>query len=89
MVFGAMALIAWRELPPSPMRPSAVAACLAIVLAAGFARIRIGVHWPSDVLGGYLYGAAFLLTLLALPAFNPERVSGTDPAKARPEGNCD
>ena len=86
LVFGALALIAWRELPPSPLRPAAVAACLAVVLAAGLARIRIGVHWPSDVLGGYLYGAAFLLTLLTLPPFAAERASGADRAMPQSDG---
>ncbi len=43
-----------------PLRLLLQAGCLLAVLAAGPARVYVGVHWPSDVL------AAYLLALLAL-----------------------
>jgi membrane-associated phospholipid phosphatase len=42
-------------------------AALLVILATGYGRIRVGAHWPSDVLGGYLWGA-FLLTVAVLVA---------------------
>lgn len=33
----------------------------AVIVAVGLSRIYVGAHWPSDVLGGYVIGAIFLL----------------------------
>jgi undecaprenyl-diphosphatase len=33
---------------------------VSLILAMGVSRVYQGVHWPSDILGGYLLGGAFL-----------------------------
>jgi undecaprenyl-diphosphatase len=45
-----------------------------ISLTAGATRVYFGVHWPSDVLGGWLLGFAW--TLVAWIALGPSRKPG-------------
>jgi membrane-associated phospholipid phosphatase len=52
-------------------RRIAVVVAVVMVLAIGFSRIALGVHFVSDVLGGYILGAAWVAAMLA--AFNPGR----------------
>jgi len=37
-----------------------------LVLAIGISRVYLGVHYPSDVIAGYLAGAGWILTVLVL-----------------------
>jgi membrane-associated phospholipid phosphatase len=43
-----------------------VAAALLLSLCIGMSRVMLGVHWPTDVIGGWTFG--LLWVLLALPA---------------------
>lgn len=55
-------------------RPAAVVAGAAFVLAVGFARVSLGVHFVSDVLGGYVLGLAWVAaTTAAFSAWRRER----------------
>jgi membrane-associated phospholipid phosphatase len=47
-------------------RPVAVAVAVAAVLAIGFARVTLGVHFVSDVLAGYALGAAWVAAMVAV-----------------------
>jgi len=59
LFFGTMAIFAGAYLPRRMVRP-AQALLLGVILLAGPARVFAGAHWPSDVAGGYLWGAAAL-----------------------------
>ena len=57
---------------------------IALILAVGFARMYDMDHWPSDVAGGYLLGAIWLLLLI--PAFLYfQRISWRTSPKQAPE----
>ena len=60
VVYGALLLVLLPFVPPR-LRRWAVAAGVVLVLAVGFTRIALGVHFLSDVIGGYCLGLAFLL----------------------------
>lgn len=48
------------EIGPLPVRLAAHGASLAAILAVGYSRIYFGVHFPSDVLGGFTAGLGWL-----------------------------
>jgi membrane-associated phospholipid phosphatase len=47
-------------------RSLAIVAAIAMAVLVGCARIASGEHWPSDVLGGWLLGAAWLVVCLTV-----------------------
>jgi undecaprenyl-diphosphatase len=53
-------------------RRAAAMFAVLMILAIGFSRIALGVHYVSDVLGGYVLGAAWVAAMAA--AFNAMRV---------------
>lgn len=42
---------------------------ISIALLIGFSRIYVGVHYPFDVLGGFLLGSSLALTIIYLSRF--------------------
>ncbi len=71
IAYGALLLVLMPALAPKARRP-AVAGVVVLVLAIGFSRLALGVHYVSDVIGGYALGLAWLAASTA--AFSVWRV---------------
>lgn len=59
VTYGAVLVALWPYLSPGLRRVATVATVL-LVTAVGSSRLLLGVHFPTDVLGGYLLGVAWL-----------------------------
>jgi undecaprenyl-diphosphatase len=60
LLYGTLAvLVAYTPLP-TPARRLLQSACLAVVVLMGVARVYVGAHWPSDVLGSWLWGGLII-----------------------------
>lgn len=75
-LFGAIALL-WRS-------QALTGFCAAMILATGLSRVWLGVHWPSDIMGGWIAGAAWLL--LTAPLLADPRDASTG-CRIAPDGN--
>jgi undecaprenyl-diphosphatase len=63
----AVAFVLAGEVPGSKRARTATRGLIvAVVLLVGLCRVLSGAHWPSDVLGGYVWAAVFLLPMIAL-----------------------
>ncbi len=62
--YGALLLV-FLPLMTNRVRNLAIAAYVVLVLAIGFSRLMLGVHFISDVIGGYVLGIAWLAASVA------------------------
>ena len=64
--WGMVAILLTRRMR-TPLGKAAVwAAAIVVVILVGLSRIYLGVHYPTDVLGGYLAAVAWLGAVYAL-----------------------
>ena len=73
----ANAMITWLAialLVPVSYRNRAIAVGigLALALQAGWSRVALGVHWPSDVLGGWAFATFWLIFCMRLASVRPD-----------------
>ena len=64
LLYGSVICLRRRLVRPRLLRLLLAVGAAAAIVITGFGRIYTGAHWPSDVLGGYLWGTLLLLTVL-------------------------
>lgn len=84
VVCGLLLWLAHHYGAPRPVWRTAPTAAVVSVVGVGLTRVWLGVHWPSDVLGGWLLGALVVVLAVLLhrrwaPSPSPYRADGAAP----------
>lgn len=58
---------------PRPWRGVLMGLALSLVLAVGVSRVYLGAHYPSDVLGGFAFGTAWVAVCVAVAGLEHHR----------------
>ncbi|HEY6608292.1 MAG TPA: phosphatase PAP2 family protein [Candidatus Limnocylindria bacterium] len=87
IAYGVLAVLVSRLAIPIALRALIVAGLIVTIFTVGLSRVWLGVHFPSDVLAGWLLGGAFVcayaaITLPASPGPG-EAAADEDPAAPR------
>ena len=61
---GLLTYFALTRLQRRGLRMLTLSGFAAIIIWIGVSRVYLGAHWPSDVIGGYICGTLFLMTLV-------------------------
>jgi undecaprenyl-diphosphatase len=69
----AVVYILFIMLVPQARHPLWQAAAAVMILLTGLSRIMLGVHWPTDVIGGWMLGTSFALMAAAVIAWREDR----------------
>ncbi|MBP1966657.1 phosphatase PAP2 family protein [Paenibacillus aceris] len=59
-LYGVVAFLVWRHIATSLGRGLLILVSIVMIVAIGVSRIYLGVHYPSDVLGGFLASGSWL-----------------------------
>ncbi len=78
---GMLAVVAWRLPLPRGVKVGVTAVLAVVVALNGTSSVYMGVHWPSDVLGGVLWGLVIVipagLALIPRPPLSTSRERGS------------
>src|SRR3546814_9946479 len=71
--------VAIALLVPVRQRNRAIAVGLgfAAALQVGWSRVALGVHWPSDVIGGWAFGLLWVMVCMRLASARPDAEAST------------
>jgi membrane-associated phospholipid phosphatase len=71
-ILGVLAVVSLPQINHRRKRAAVVVASVLLVALIGFSRMYLGVHWPTDVLGGWLIGAGWLILCLTVRGLRAE-----------------
>jgi membrane-associated phospholipid phosphatase len=81
VVFGVLAVLGYRRARTRATRVAIAVTAALLVAVVGVSRVYLGVHWPTDVLAGWLIGALWLAVCLWVYEWLTR--SAADPAQQR------
>jgi undecaprenyl-diphosphatase len=64
VLYGILTYLLWTHLRDLRQRAAAIATALLLIGGIGASRIYLGVHYPTDVLAGYVVGLLWLLPVI-------------------------
>lgn len=84
VVLGLLTVLAVRARPGGLRRTLLTALGAVLVVVVGFSRVYLGVHWPSDVLAGWLIGVLWIIVCVTIAhvARGNTRTSSTVPGSS-------
>ncbi|MFC5652976.1 phosphatase PAP2 family protein [Paenibacillus solisilvae] len=65
-LYALLIFILWRHIPSRGGRTALIIFGLCMILCIGLSRIYLGVHYPSDILGGYWVSACWVAVCIRL-----------------------
>lgn len=71
--YGGWLVVLWNSSLPLPVRAAGSVMLALWALGIGWSRIALGAHYPTDVIGGYLFGTAWLCAVMALAVNVPSQ----------------
>jgi undecaprenyl-diphosphatase len=72
-VYGIISFLLWRHISSKLGRSLLILLSIVMILAIGISRIYLGVHYPSDIIGGYFASGFWLATLIWFFQFYKEK----------------
>ncbi len=64
VLYGFLLYLLLRIALPNVPKVALLGWCAFVLVIAGPAQVYVGVHWPSDVVGGYAWAVVLLLPLI-------------------------
>lgn len=74
-LYGGLAFLIWKHIPTAAGRVLMIIVSAMFILMIGMSRIYLGVHYPSDVVGGYFMSGCWLAVCIWFYQRHLERVS--------------